>query len=817
MAVSKLTTWNGRHRLDGQSYNIQRENYIDQGVVFHPSYAVYADMANGNSQPYIRLNGCRFRHISSSNSTIRAMLPISVRIQINGTGTTYSFSSGSTIKTVSNYVYNADVGIQYNEYTVTFSSSTDVPIPRNGQEFTLNITLITNNGQTVSVTESACSPMSNSISGSSSIQTGRVSTFALSRALKNDEHYHVNGILDYYFQSSGSAFSTIPAYTSEYCRIDHERNSFTEFKFLPLRGNATIGEKAVANKGGHNFIELSVYYHTLDVGFGDAPLGGGSFPGGNETSANALLITRIVFPVTIVSRSAVDASLRPVFSRASKINAPEFDEHVTKYGSAVQNNTPYQLCVFYNGSVENQSTQTPYPPYYYNEERLKYGSWFQYYVLRITVNGVTKTVNGTFGAFLNNTYFRNDPELLTEAGHYEISLTLTDSLGFESVYTENFDVIAYSVPRLTQYRARRCSVVGGGGSNTWIYNGVYYKLDDYGEYALIEWGVNITSLNNKNSKSLTINDPQRIDAGSAARSVTLPAYVCSGYYVTAANPDKSYDVLFTVQDDFHVVALAYPLNTILAIIDFLSGGDGVALGKVAEERDTFDIHRNWLLKMPYDTMVQGYTSNGGSVRLRDWMTTTANRIQSIIDSRDWMIIDGTKVYDNNTAVCIPSNYGTMYDAMRYSTIGVIPNANRVVGLTLSNAINVNRNYLNFTFDVSGSFAGQGWDTVKYYPTIYLLSTKPTTINQTTGVPNGTILTSRQIGDLRRYGSYDDGYQAWTISWMSCYFNVTSYRGSNIYIVITCAQGGASPSGYYTYDAGRIGVNKIALSNTAISG
>lgn len=813
MAVSKLTTWKGRHRLDRQTY--VNNDYTPQGVVYFPSYDVYADMANGNTQPYVRLRGCRFRLLAASNTELRNMLPITVRMQINGTGTTYSFSSGSTISTVSNYLYDLDTSTTYNEYTVTFSSSTNVNIPKNGQTFTFNLTLTTNNGQTITITENACAPLSNTISGASTIYTGQLATYTLGTAVINDSQHRVLSLLDFYFPSWGSTWTRLDAYTSEYCEIGYERNSFTQFKFLPLRNSATIGEKATANTNDHNFIEFYYYYYTLDTEFGTDP-GTGGTSGGSSTSTNALLITYITKGVTVVSQSAVDTSLRPTFVGSSH-GLSNFDAHVYKYGSAVQSNTEYILRLEYEASDDNPSTQTPYPPYYYMAERLKYGSWFQYYVLRVTIDGVTTTTNGVIGGdALGNVGFTYDAGTLTQTGHYEVSVTLTDSLGLTSSYSESFDVIAYTVPRLAQYTVRRCSLVGGGGADAYLYDGSYYTPDDYGEYALIEWGVSITALNNQNSRSLKIKDPPLIDANSSARTIALSAYICSGYYVTTADVEKSYDVLFTLKDDFNTVVLSYALNTITAIIDFLRGGTGVALGKVAEESETFDIHRNWLLKMPYDTMVQGYNANGTAVRLRDWMTTTANRLQAIIDGRDWGIIDGTTIFDSNTAVCVPSGYGSVYDDGRWNSVSMVPNAGRMAGLMLNNPITVNRNYLNVTFILSASFAGTGWTSVTYTPRVYILSTKPTTINQSTGAPNGTVLTYKQAvvsSSLYQVGSSDDGYQAWE-RYTNCTINLSSYRGRQIYIVVTCAQGGSSQSGFYTYSNGRVCVNKLMLSDTA---
>lgn len=811
MAVKKFTTWNGKHLLGIDMTGDGSGGIENEGVVLYTNYDVYADMANGNTQPYLRLNGCEFRHLSPDNTLIKSLLPFSVKITIGEEETVYSFSSGSKVKTVSNYMIDDDTGIIYNLYTISFSSTKNVKMPKNGEVFDLHITVTAADGQEVEITEHACSPMSNTITGATTINTGEVATFTLASSVRNDAQHMVTATLDYKFQSETSRFHTKTAYTSEYCQIDYERNLFTEFYFVPTRFNAAIGEKAVANKDGHNQLTFSYYYFTQDENFGI-----------RDTSIypNHILISTITVGINVIAAEGADSSLAPVFLRAA--HTPEFSQHILRYGGAVQNQTVYQATVYYEGSVASVETRTPYPPYYEMPVRLKYGSTFETFSITVDIDGVSETRDGWLpGSQLSVSTSRT----LTEAGHYTVTLVLTDGYGFTSTWSEQFDVLPYSDPEFTTYMARRCAEVPGSGEDgDYYYEGKAYRPSDIGDYALIEWGVRITPLDGVNSRSLTVTTPSSgSGAGSYIRTIPLPAYLCSGFYVTPANPERSYDIVFRLSDDFHDtgnnIVRTYPLNTILTAIDFLHGGDGVALGKVAEERMTLDIHRNWTLKMPYDTMIQNYNANGTAVRLYDWMQQTVSRIQAIIDSRDVAVYYRYKFYDGNSAVCIPEGYGQIIDSGNYHTVCLIPEAERSAALKFAIPITISRNYINIKLQYTESFANQGWKTMsttQYRPAIYLMSTEPTTVNQNNGVPVGTIVNSLQLqGNLPQAGSVSDGYQYWTVYGSNAYytFNVASYRGQSLWLVLTCTQGGESQSGYYKYRSANLNLDYVMLSDT----
>lgn len=854
MAVSKLTEWFWVHKLGSH-------------MALMPNYAVYADMSNGNTQPYLTLSNWRVHSLRNKTSWISPHLPLTIRIQVNGTGTVYSFSSGSTVKHEEEDIIILDddtpdgdsdsiSGDLIGYYYVNFSSSTHIPIPKDGQTFTLNITVTTKDGSSYTFTEYEAAPISTSISGAGSINTGVVSPFTLSRAMVSDGTYATQATLAYYFTSWGSSSTVIEGYTSPYMLVSGTSTPFTEIRFVPLAGGAAAGTRSTAQTSDQNKISLTCTYK-LPVEaeiFSDVY----HYFGYGGHSRNVMvfwsqpsthMITSVTKSVVVVAQSGVDESLRPEFKSVSY--SSYYQNMVAHYGAAIQGHVKYGITVSYVVRPSNL-----------NSDRHQYGSQFrERYISDYTSGSLVST--SYIGYASSQSY---SVELNNVVNNARVDLSAVDAYGFTTSYTDYVSVIGYEDPRMPLYRARRCSPVSGTPAGSYVYDDTAYVIDDYGEYVLIEWSVRFASLNNINTKSLVITAPDiSSQSGYSDLDIELPGYVCDGFFVLPTDPEKSYIVKFTLMDDFHntrfgnwveygmtynqftgerapygyasaPVVYSYPVNSILAMIDFRREGNGVALGKVSEYEDTFDIHRNWLLKMPYDTMVQNYNSDGSAIRLYDWLNRTMSRIQAIIDSRDWYIYgykrgEGQVWRDGYTRVAIPSGNGSIYEGGNYRCLALIPNVGKTVGITTVEGITINRNYLNFRFDPSESWRGQDWNSATYTSTIYLCSTRPTSVDQTTGRPNATIVNYQTLTTAYyRVGSFDDGYSVWDCSSGTSLspggavefnngtlhsFNVASYKGQKLWFVITCTQGGNSPSGYYQYRRGQINLYDVVLSNKSL--
>ena len=553
MAASVLTSWGGQHFFG--TYRVVT------------NYHVYADMNDATATPFLYLQNCIIRTEENDVSQIQSRLPFTLQIQLDWAGTVYTFQSGTEI-----YHHEADTidpatgTLLGAYYYVDVSSQRPVYIPKDAQEFQIVTTVTDALGQQVAYAENACGPMANSITGYPAIYTGVVAQYSLGRAVINSEKFRATANLRYLFPSMGANSISVDAYTGPYMPMQYKRESFTDFSFVATKGFATTGDVAEGTSGGFNYITFAYYYYTHDDYFGAS-----QWPAGDGTyNTNAILISFVTYPVRITARDEVNDDIKPVLGSASH-GYYGYDTHVAKYGAAVQGQIKYYLQLNYKTRDDNyEDDRTPFPPYYSRNLTLPYGALFS--SVRVDDRSSGESVVNTYTG--QSTYFNYGAvsldAVVTDA---PVNVALTTSFGQTVQYSDTVSVIAYSPPELTTASVRRCSVVSAETEGAYEYDGAYYLPDDYGEYCLIEWGTQITPLGDVNSKRLTIRDPYYIDqGGSSVRVITPENYTDSGYYVVAADGEKSYDIQFVVTDDFGRAQHTAALSTVLAIMDFLNVG-----------------------------------------------------------------------------------------------------------------------------------------------------------------------------------------------------------------------------------------------------
>lgn len=876
MATTKIAPWQWYHKINDQ-------------ICLAIEYSLYADMANANAQPYLRVSNLEIRSFRNKEDWLKPYVPCTVKLRIDNEEKVYTISSGSSLKQHSTDILDLDTpgedapggGEIIGYYYTKTSNGSNINIPKNGQEFLIHVEVTTNKPlevpdldedgneqldeegnvimkevpEVVTFTEHGAGPISVSLNGADTIYTGEVARYTLPQTIDVSDIYSVSGGAGMHFKTWGSSSVSLSLFTGPHMRLSDEKTEVSAVEFLPLRGGATVGEKTDSgnmsfsvfyNNGKEDTEGFVDFYKCIGYNLENGALGHGiPYITYNPGKLNLGSTSRTF---VCIAKEGVNEALRPVFRDVRY--EYYYQRQVEHYGGGVQNRVDYGIAVDYEGHSHRP-----------------YGDELQYGVLFKTIH-VDEYTTGELiewqkaGYTTKQEYSR---PLKTEVTEAAVTLTSEDTLGFSTTYTDYVTTIPYHDPQMPSYRARRCSPsTGSTDDEVYFYDGVSYRIDDYGEYALIEWAVDFSPLNNLNQKKLVVSAPSlSTESGYQDVTVTLPDYVCSGYFVTPADPEKSYTVLFTLTDDFHgksapswvntswsvnsstgertyigyysePTVYSFPLNTVLAMMDFKHGGTGVALGKVSELDKTFDIHRNWLLKMPHETWVQKYDTDGTGVNLPDWMHAVLDRMQAIRDQKPWGIygyryLIGQEWFDGYTPALIPEGYGEVYSGGNYRCMMVVPNKDRFVGMTHVEPFTVNRNYLNVRFDPSYSFRGQGHSQVTYTPMIYLCSTRPTTIDQTTGRPNATIVDYQQVTtSYTRVGSEQDGYTYWNCErghylnpssgWTGFdtgilhSFNVASRKGQQLWVVVTCRQGGQSQSGWYNYNGAQMNLYDIVLSN-----
>ena len=787
MAYQFIEYWHGYHDISSELHLAMR-------------YAVYSDLSDYNSIPYLLLDECEVRTAQYKYNSVNlaSKLPMTIRLQIGVDGSdhpmvvgadtsyvntvtsaVYSFATGTTISHRSGRILDLDYNLYSDEfYYTSFSSSTHIQIPRDALKFTINLTVKTkNNAETYTVVEHASGPISNALTGSSNIYTGKASTYTLARSIKCEGNGSIGVNYGDHLLSGAISFRErpgTPGYVNATVRAEAFDGNVNKIGFACTKN---YGESSGSSFDGTVIIKY--IYHSSDLTTADLVYNYYDLPSDHKLTLMSLTKT-----ASLTIRDAVDSDILPTYISSNYISYAgglDVNTHVSRYGGCVQNKTMYGYEIHYQA---------------------KYGLEFKTFVVNDYKNG---SLYRSGVASISSPYERTGVVRFAYSGGVldkaisggSVEYIITDYFGNVTRHVDTVNVIKYSPPSIPVHNARRCVLAdGSSGTDCYTYNQHTYKLNENGDYALIEWSVSISPLRNVNSKSFKILDTE------SNRTIPIDDYSESGYYVVPADPETSYDIVFSAYDDFYdrtPVTATFPLNTAISAIDFLSGGTGLSFGKVAEYDHTMDIHRNWTIHMPYDTLVMNYNQNGTSVRLYDWINTTSSRIQSIIDSRKIMIVERVgftnKLYDDNTITCVPSSNGYIDtsgllsgDTSHYYTMHA--NTSGTAGMVIGDHITISRNYLYV-------YIGSGYSYINAdpnimagtYPTIYIMGTKPTTIDQSTGVPNGTVLKTVSIPWNFEYLSGGPGYcHIYPRNGSEHNIDVSSLRGRNVWLVIT-ARGG----------------------------
>lgn len=248
--------------------------------------------------------------------------------------------------------------------------------------------------------------------------------------------------------------------------------------------------------------------------------------------ANNLSTNTVTKTVTM----AIPSSVKPSTSMALS----DTTGYLSKYGSYIR----------YKSKVKVQLTNT-----------LSYNSPISSY--NIKANGVTYTTNPV------------TTDVLKTAGTNTITAYVTDKRGRSSnTVSKNITVLDYANPSVS-FSVRRCNEDG--------------TLNENGGYCKVTYSVSISSLSNKNSKTLKLS--YKVSSESTTTNVTLPmtSYsVTNQNYIFQASDDKSYNVSLSATDDFITTTKSTVLSTAYTLMHFNESGKGLAIGKLSEG-DKFEV------------------------------------------------------------------------------------------------------------------------------------------------------------------------------------------------------------------------------------
>ena len=183
---------------------------------------------------------------------------------------------------------------------------------------------------------------------------------------------------------------------------------------------------------------------------------------------------------------------------------------------------------------------------------------------RTTLDNVTYTAS----SFTSNT--------LNTAGTLTLTVTVTDSRGRTATTSKSITVLDYSPPSLTAFRAERCNTDGSAA-----------QMD--GTRVRVSLAGSVSSVGSRNTISCDVY--YKLSTASAWTQATTVS--ASNYAVSATNlllsqtfdTLSSYDLKVRLTDYFYYVEQTVSIGTKQVLMDFYSGGNGIAFGKVAESAE----------------------------------------------------------------------------------------------------------------------------------------------------------------------------------------------------------------------------------------
>ena len=216
----------------------------------------------------------------------------------------------------------------------------------------------------------------------------------------------------------------------------------------------------------------------------------------------------------------------------------------------------------------------------------------------LTINGAAGAYGSTISSYsitgggYSSTESSFTTGFLNTSGTITFTASVTDSRGRVSANaTVTITVVAYSAPSFSKYISQRCNSAGTASDS-----GTYVKSTVNFSYASCSSKNTITTATyyRKTTETSWTNASKTFTSGTA--------FTFGGGNISA---ESSYEVKFKLTDAFTSIEVTDTLSTASVVMDFKSGGLGVAVGKVAETDQCFEVSDAWDVKV-YGMLLEAY-------------------------------------------------------------------------------------------------------------------------------------------------------------------------------------------------------------------
>lgn len=202
--------------------------------------------------------------------------------------------------------------------------------------------------------------------------------------------------------------------------------------------------------------------------------------------------------------------------------------------------------------------------------RLKYAYTFTL-ATGSSISSYNLTIDGTSYSGATGT-----TNTIKTSGTVNYSAYVVDSRGRKSnVVTGSINVLEYTSPKITTFNVIRCNADGTENSE--------------GSYAKYSVNASISPINNKNNKLFVIDYKKQEDSAWTTWKTYNAGYTLNETSSVLKIDDVAYHFRITATDYFTNPNKIYPLSSTYLLFEITEDLDGIALGKIATEKDTFDI------------------------------------------------------------------------------------------------------------------------------------------------------------------------------------------------------------------------------------
>lgn len=272
--------------------------------------------------------------------------------------------------------------------------------------------------------------------------------------------------------------------------------------------------------------------------------------------------------------------------------------------------------------------------------------------VKITASGAySSTISSYSTSVMGKTYSGASFTInsVTASGTVTFTVTVKDSRGRSASTTKSINVVDYTNPVINKLTVVRADSDG--------------TPNDEGASLLVNYGLTIAPVNNKNDKSYTLEIKAPTDssyktlASGSVYSLNTSLIVSEDISV-----DSSYTIRLTISDYFRTVTHSVEAPTAFTLMDFHSSGKGIAFGKVCE-REGIEFNLPLYSSYPPKILWSGtwYMTAGHIAELKEKISDQVNGIV-IVFSR---IGDGVAQNDNFSSFFVPK-----YVVAQHSGLGM---------------------------------------------------------------------------------------------------------------------------------------------------